>query len=93
MRTNSRLTTHQFGFRPRRSTELLLSTTVQEWLDSLSTGAPVDAVFLDCQKTFDRTDHSSILFSSINLDVPPVFVGFFADYLRDRKQVTVVDVT
>ena len=93
LEANCRLTTHQFGFRPQRSTELLLTTTVQEWLDSLSTGKPVDAVFLDCQKAFDRADHSSILFSLINLDVPPVFIGFFADYLRNRKQVTVVDGT
>ena len=93
LEADSRLTTHQFGFRPQRSTELLLSTTVQEWLDSMSTGAPVDAVFLDCQKAFDRADHSSILFSLTNLDVPPVFVGFFADYLRNREQITVVDGT
>ena len=51
LEADSRLTTHQFGFRPQRSTELLLSTTVQEWLDSMSTGAPVDAVFLDCQSS------------------------------------------
>ena len=93
LETDSRLATHQFGFRPQRSTELLLATTVQEWLDNMSTGTAVDAVFLDCQKAFDRADHSTIISSLINLDVPPVFVGFFADYLRDRSQVTVVDGT
>ena len=91
LETNSLLSPHQYGFRQKRSTELLTTVTVQEWMDALAEGYMVDAVFLDCQKAFDRADHQLVIQSLLKLEVSPVFLNFFSDYLRGRRQVTVVD--
>ena len=55
------LTDHQYGFRQRHLTELIATITVQEWMDEVARGKSVDAVFLDCQKAFDRVDHGQII--------------------------------
>ena len=61
-------------------------------MDGLAEGYMVDAVFLDCQKAFDRADHQLVIQSFINLEVSPVFLKFFSDYLRGRRQVSEVTV-
>ena len=93
LETNSLLSPHQYGFRQKRSTELLATMTTQQWQDALAGGYMVDAVFLDCQKAFDRADHQLIVQSLFHLGVSPVYLSFFADYLRGRQQITVVDGT
>ena len=87
------LSDHQYGFRQKRSTELLATVTVQEWMDEAARGHVVDAVFLDCQKAFDRADHEQIILSLCRLGVSSVLLNLFSDYLRDRHQATLVDGT
>ena len=93
LESHSLLSDHQYGFRQKRSTELLATTTVQEWMDEIAQGHSVDAVFLDCQKAFDRADHEQIIMSLFKLGVSSVLLKFFSDYLRGRRQVTMVDET
>ena len=93
LESHSLLSDHQYGFRQKRSTELLATTTVQEWMDEIARGHSVDAVFLDCQKAFDRAYHEQIILSLSKLCVSSVLLNLFSDYLRDRRQVTMVDGT
>ena len=93
LESHSLLSNHQYGFRQKRSTELLATTTVQEWMDEIARGHSVDAVFLDCQKAFDRADHEQIILSLFKFGVSSVLLKFFSDYLRGRHQVTLVDGT
>ena len=93
LESHSLLSDSQFGFRQKRSTELVATLTVQEWMDNLAQGATVDAVFLDCQKAFDRADHFNIIDSLSRLGISPVVLNLFPDYLRGRQQITVVDGT
>ena len=67
LKTNSLPSLHQYGFRQKRSTELLTTVTVQEWMDGLAEGYMVDAVFLDCQKAFDRADQQLVIQSLFKL--------------------------
>ena len=55
------LSDHQYSFRQKRSTELLATMTVQQWMDEVAEGHMVDAVFLDCRKAFDRAEHEQII--------------------------------
>ena len=61
LQTNALLSPHQYGVRQKRSTELLATLTTKEWQDTLASDHTVDAVFLDCQKVFDRADHHLII--------------------------------
>ncbi len=85
------LSDEQFGFRAKRSTELLITLTVQSWKDSLADGFDIDIIFLDCQKAFDKADHQNLLASLQNLNVSSDLVSLISDYLRGRTQRTVVD--
>ena len=93
LETNSLLSPHQYGFRQKRSTELLATLTTQQWQDTIAGGHVVDAVFLDCQKAFDRADHQLIVQSLLHLGISSVYLSLFADYLHGRQQITVVDGT
>ena len=47
-------TNQQFGFRPRKSTELNLLTQVDFLLDALKRGYQLDIIYTDFSKAFDR---------------------------------------
>ena len=51
----------------------------------------MDCIFLDCEKAFDRADHTVVLNSLEAVGVEPSLVALISDYLTDRKQVTMVD--
>ena len=91
LETNFLLSTEQFGFRSKHSTELLLSLFLQDVADDMARGREVDCVFLDCEKAFDRADHAAILDSLQAVGVETSVVNLISDYLTDRTQVTMVD--
>jgi len=52
------LADHQCGFCPGRSCELQLRRIVNEWTQCLDNKVPIDVLYLDLQKAFDKVPHA-----------------------------------
>ena len=52
---------HQYGFRPGRSCELQLLRIVNEWTLRLDKRKPIDILYLDFQKAFDKVPHIRLI--------------------------------
>ena len=57
LRANSLLSNKQFGFLKHRSVNLQMIAVLDEWTKCLDQGAPVDVVYLDFMKAFDKVSH------------------------------------
>ena len=55
------LNDHQFGFRPRRSTEGNFLTHIDYLSNALKNGHQVDTIYTDFSKAFDRVSHDILL--------------------------------
>ena len=58
---NSLLYQHQFGFRPRMSTELAAIKLIDDIRSSLDKGNLVSTLFIDLSKAFDTISHAQLL--------------------------------
>jgi ribonuclease P/MRP protein subunit RPP40 len=52
---------------------------------AIDTGLPVDAIFVDFSKAFDRVDHERLLNSLVDYAFPPMLVIWLTDFLRRRS--------
>lgn len=55
------LTDHQFGFRPKRSTEMAIYNVVNYIMDQLDNKDKVAGLYFDLSKAFDTVDHNILL--------------------------------
>ena len=60
LETNNLLTTHQHGFRSKRSCLTQLPEYFKEVEDALVEHDPVDVIYLDCRKAFDTVPHARL---------------------------------
>ena len=88
---NKLLSDHQFGFRPRFSTQDALLTATRDWHQSLTTHKQVAAVFFDVKKAFDSVPHDQLLKSLSDIGITGQLLKWFADYLTGRQQRVVLD--
>jgi len=51
------LANHQYGFHPGRFCELQLLGIVNEWTQCLDNKVPIDVLYLNFQKAFDKVPH------------------------------------
>lgn len=77
----------QFGFRPRRSTELNLLTHADYLADALESGCQVDTIYTDFTKAFDRVSHEILLQKLNILGFQDPLLSWFRSYLDQRRQV------
>jgi len=77
------LSDHQFGFRPKRSTELAVTYFTDLIRKEADNGKVLGAVFIDMSKAFDTISHSGP-FSKLSLH--GICDNEFTDYLFIRKQ-------
>ena len=61
MNSNSLLSKHQFGFRPKNSTLAALIQMCDAWYENMDNGELNGAVFVDIQKAFDSINHGILL--------------------------------
>ena len=89
--SNNLLRSSQHGFLPGKST----TTNLIEYLDILTQhidcGKPVDVIYLDFAKAFDKVPHKRLLVKLKALGVAGKFLSWIGDWLSDRKQRVVLN--
>ena len=78
------VTTKQFGFHPKLSTEVALAHFTHRVLKKLDNGMLTGAEFLDLSKAFVSVDHSLLLTKLKQISASDNVTGWFRFYLSNR---------
>ena len=81
------LNDHQFGFRPRKSTEGNLLTHIDYLSNALENRHQVDTIYTDFSKAFDRVSHDILLNKLRVLSLNASLLLWLRSYLCGRKQI------
>ena len=81
-------TEHQWGFRPRRSTEDILLYMTEKWRKSIDKNEVVAVLFIDFRKAFDSVSHPILLKKMCASGISGDFLTYLTSYLSNRKQCT-----
>lgn len=80
------LSQHQFGFRPKKSTELAIFNTVSYIMEQVDKNYKVAGLYFDLSKAFDTVDHR-LLDRKLNaLGIRGTCASLLNSYLTDRSQ-------
>ena len=92
LNSNSLLSKHQFGFRPKNSTLAALIQMSDAWYENMDNGELNGAVFVDIRKAFDSINHGILLHKmKEQFGISNIEIKLFESYLSDREQVTFVN--
>ncbi|KAJ2937427.1 hypothetical protein O0L34_g18615 [Tuta absoluta] len=80
------ITSAQHAFLPKRSVATNLVTLVDKISFEMDNRKPVDVIYLDFQKAFDRVDNDVLLMKLGMMGFTPRLIKLFSNYLKDRKQ-------
>ncbi|XP_057294623.1 uncharacterized protein LOC130623152 [Hydractinia symbiolongicarpus] len=86
LESNNLINNNQFGFRPRRSTELAATIFIDTVKLKVNDGKMVGAVFLDLTKAFDMLSHGELLSKLSSFGIVGDEHEWFTDYLFGRFQ-------
>jgi uncharacterized protein YggT (Ycf19 family) len=89
--TNNIITPSQFGFRKNHSTMHPLVHFVNNVSTALNKKHHAIAIFCDLRKAFDTVDHEILLAKLKKIGVRDVELGWFRNYLSNRKQFVFVN--
>ena len=87
------LSSNQFGFRSKRSTELANILFIDNIRKAMDKGLMTGAVYIDLSKAFDTISHSAILSKLEECGAHSVENEWFCNYLFNRSQVVCIDGT
>ena len=90
MERNNILYFKQFGFRKQHSTGDAISTLIGEILNGWNNNFKCISVFIDLRKAFDTVDHELIIKKLQKLGISGSLLKWYAHYLSDRKQYSVI---
>lgn len=88
LNTNSLLTEHQYGFRPRYSTELAIQQLCQHIYDTIDNKKFQITVFCDITKAFDTISHPILQEKLKFFGIRGSAFKWFSSYLSNRQQFT-----
>ena len=77
---------HQHGFTRGKSTVTNLIQALNVWTEALSHGFPVDVIYLDYEKAFDKVPHQRLLKELHRQGIRGSLLGWITDFLHNRKQ-------
>ena len=83
---NCMLFNFQFGFRPKRSTELAVTLLTDHIRKEADKGSLTGAIFVDLSKALDTVSHSSLLNKLPSFGIHGTELNWFTDYLFNRNQ-------
>lgn len=82
---------NQHGFTKGKSTVTNLISALNIWTEALSHGFPVDIVYLDFEKAFDKVPHQRLLQHLSNYGIRGHVLGWITNFLSNRKQAVKVN--
>ena len=91
LETNNFMNRSQHGFRQRHSTITQLLTYMDSVLNMMEEGNPVDAIYLDFSKAFDKVDHCILMMKVENLGIKGKVLAWLKEFLTNRQQQVRVD--
>ena len=91
LNSNSIISPQQYGFRPKRSTELALTFFTKYVLDAFDDEEFVLSVFLDLSKAFDTVNHEILLKKLYHYGIRGTAYDWFKSYLSNRSQYTCIN--
>ena len=80
----------QHGFVPRRACNTNLLETLDVITSGINEGFPVDVVFLDFAKAFDKVSHSKLLLKLESYGLGSILVNWVKAFLSNRRQRVVI---
>jgi len=83
----------QHGFMPNKSCATNLLHFLEKITDLFDNSIPVDVVFLDFSKAFDKVPHKRLLAKMESLGIRGNLLRWTESWLKDRKQRTVLNGT
>ena len=86
MSDNDLFTSHQHGFRSKRSCVTQLLEVIEEWSDILERGGNIDCIYLDFQKAFDTVPFRRLLEKLYAYGIRGKLHKWIELFLIDRKQ-------
>ena len=64
---------------------------MEDWSKALQDGNPIDAIYLDFSKAFDKVSHKRLLTKIESYGIHGEVLGWIANFLDGRKQMVSVD--
>ena len=83
---NSILSDHQHGFCEGKSCLTNLIEALEDITSMIDDGKPVDAVFLDFKKAFDKVSHERLLHKIHQMGIHGTLLQWITNFLSDRTQ-------
>ncbi len=80
----------QHGFRKNRSCLTNLLDFFEEVAGEVDSGEPVDVLYFDFRKAFDRVPHERLLLKLKTIGVEGRLLGWIREWLRERRQRVVI---
>ena len=84
--TNNLIHDRQCGFLPNRSCISSLLEVLDYWTLTIDDGVPVDVLYIDFEKAFDKVQHNLLLDKLKIIGLRGDLLNWFISYLSNRKQ-------
>ncbi|CAB4021048.1 Hypothetical predicted protein [Paramuricea clavata] len=91
LETNHLINDSQFGFRPKRSTQLAVTLLLDKVRANMDRGLLTGMVFVDLSKAFDTVSHSNLLNKLTRFGILSYELEWFTNYLFNRSQCVSFD--
>ena len=82
---------YQHGFTKGKSTITNLISALNIWSEALAHGLPVDIIYLDFEKAFDKVPHQRLLDQLHNHGIRGGLLGWITNFLANRTQAVKVN--
>ena len=86
LRKNNLQSKWQHGFTMKKSTVTNLIEALNVWSEALSHNLPVDIIYLDYEKAFDKVPHQRLLLQLAKFGIGGNILQWIGDYLHERTQ-------
>ena len=84
--SNNLISNTQHGFLPKRSCVTQLLTSMEYWTDEIQKGNPVDVLYVDFKKAFDKVPHKRLLTKLKAYGIIGKLLNWIYSFLVGRKQ-------